>query len=72
MMTAERRHSEIADDAAYSTVEARQRLGGISKQTLRELVRQGRIRVVHAGRRVLVPRSEIIRFLSPDHGDHAA
>ncbi len=61
----------VEDDEAYSTAEARRRLGNISKQTFGELVRQGRIRVVRAGRRVLVPRSSIVAFLS-SNDDSAA
>jgi excisionase family DNA binding protein len=62
---------DTTDDEGYSTTEARRRLGGISKQTLGALVREGKIRVVRAGRRVIVPRSSIVAFLNAND-DHAA
>jgi len=66
MDTAQRRTIEIEDDEGFSTTEARRRLGGISKQTLGGLVREGKIRVVRAGRRVIIPRSSIVQFLNAD------
>jgi excisionase family DNA binding protein len=64
MVMAEALRTAIADDEAYSRGEAQKRLGDISKQTLLELERQGRIRAVRLGRRVVYPRSEIVRLLS--------
>jgi excisionase family DNA binding protein len=34
-------------------------------QTVRQLVREGRLRSVRVGRRVTVPRTEVERFLEP-------
>jgi excisionase family DNA binding protein len=48
---------------AFSTQEFADRLG-IGYQSALRLQRNGTIRTVRAGRRVLVPRSELERFLS--------
>jgi excisionase family DNA binding protein len=61
-----RARQAIEDDEAYSRTEAMRRLGNISKQTFRQLVRSGQLRVRHAGRRILVPRSSIVAFLSDE------
>jgi excisionase family DNA binding protein len=70
MAMAEALRTVIEDDEGYSRDEARKRLGSISKQTLLELERQGRIRAVRLGRRVVYPRSEIVRLLSATDGNH--
>jgi excisionase family DNA binding protein len=62
----QRKRQAIEDDVAYSRTEAQRRLGNISKQTFRQLVRSGQLRVKHAGRRILVPRSSIVAFLSDE------
>ena len=43
-------------------------------QTVRQLLRDGRIRSVRVGRRHVIPRTELERFLSiePQSGDDAA
>jgi excisionase family DNA binding protein len=66
MVMAEALRAVIEDDEAYSRRETQRRLGGISKQTLLELERQGGIRAIRIGRRVLYPRSEIVRLLAAD------
>jgi excisionase family DNA binding protein len=38
----------------------------ISDQTLHKLTKSGTIRTVRAGRRVLIPRAELERFLSAE------
>jgi excisionase family DNA binding protein len=48
---------------AYSTQEFADRLG-IGYQSALRLQKNGTVRVVRVGRRVLVPRSELERFLS--------
>ena len=50
---------------AYSVAEAAEALS-LSKNVVRELVSEGRIRVVRVGRRVLVPRWALDEFLQPD------
>lgn len=47
---------------AYSKVEAAERLG-VGYVTLHRLTKDGTIRTVKAGRRVLIPRLELERFL---------
>lgn len=48
---------------AYSKVEAAERLG-IGYMTIHRLTQDGTIRTVRAGRRVIIPRTELERFLS--------
>jgi excisionase family DNA binding protein len=48
---------------AYSKVEAAERLG-IGYMTIHRLTKNGTIRTVRAGRRVLIPRAELERFLA--------
>ncbi len=53
---------------AYSKSEAAERLG-VSYVTMHErLCKPGIIRTVKAGRRVLIPKSEIERFLKDGNG----
>lgn len=48
----------------YPLREARQLLGGIAHSTAYEMIGEGRLRVVHIGRRVFVPRAEIARIVA--------
>jgi excisionase family DNA binding protein len=48
---------------AYSKDEAAQRLG-VGYMTVHRLTKNGSIRTVRAGARVLIPRSELERFLA--------
>ena len=50
---------------AYSKVEVAERLG-IGYMTIHRLTQDGTIRTVRAGRRVLIPRLELERFLQGD------
>ena len=57
-----------ANRDAYSKSEAAERLG-VSYVTMHErLCKPGIIRTVKAGRRVLIPKSEIERFLKDGNG----
>jgi excisionase family DNA binding protein len=47
------------------TVEQVSRMTSLHPQTVRALIREGRIRHVRVGRRVIVPRTEVDRFLEP-------
>jgi excisionase family DNA binding protein len=47
---------------AYSKVEAAERLG-VGYMTLHRLTKDGTIRTVKAGRRVLIPRDALLEFL---------
>lgn len=53
--------------AAYPLDEARELLGGMSRQHLHNLAERGELRLVRLGRRVLVPASEINRLLEGPH-----
>lgn len=48
---------------AYSKVEVAERLG-VGYMTVHRFTKDGTIRTVRAGRRVLIPRTELERFLS--------
>ncbi len=50
---------------AFSTQEFAERLG-IGYQSALRLQKKGHIRVVRVGRRVLIPRAELERFLAAD------
>ena len=50
---------------AYSKAEVAERLG-IGYMSLHRLTKDGTIRTVRAGRRVLIPRAELERFLSAE------
>jgi len=50
---------------AYSKAEVAERLG-IGDMSLHRLTKDGTIRTVRAGRRVLIPRTELERFLSAE------
>ena len=52
----------ILTRAAYPLEEARQLLGGVTRQHLYNLADRGEIRLVKLGRRTLVPASEIERL----------
>lgn len=63
--------AEMAPDRdAYSIEEAGRRLGGVSQDAIRNAIRGGQLRAVRLGRRVLIPRDEIRRFLA-DRMDRA-
>jgi excisionase family DNA binding protein len=49
---------------AYSKNEAAQRLG-VGYMTVHRLTKNGTIRTVRAGARILIPRTELERFLTP-------
>ncbi len=49
----------------YSKKEVAIRLR-ISNQTLHQLTKSGALRTIRAGRRVLIPKSELERFLSAE------
>ena len=49
---------------AYSKKETAERLG-LGMMTLHRLTKDGTIRTVRAGGRVLIPRTELERFLTP-------
>ncbi len=51
------------DKDAYSKDEAAQRLG-VGYMTIHRLTKNGSIRTVRAGARVLIPKSELERFLA--------
>lgn len=53
-----------AGDRLYNIEEARERLGGISRSALYDLLNAGRLRSVHVGKRRFVPASEITAFIS--------
>lgn len=53
----------------YPIEEARQLIGGVSRATFYELVKSGRIAVVHIGRRTFVEAGEIARFIASLAGD---
>lgn len=55
---------------AYSKVEVAERLG-IGYMTIHRLTQDGTIRTVRAGRRVLIPRAELERFLSAEGKSNA-
>ena len=38
-------------------------IGGIGRDTMYELVRTGRIRCVRVGKKILIPRSELVAFV---------
>jgi excisionase family DNA binding protein len=52
------------DDVLIDPVEARQRLGGISRSTFYELLKAGDIEGVRIGRKRLVVSSSIARFIA--------
>ena len=41
---------------------------GVSERLIRRLIADGAIRVVHLGRRVLIPTSELEELLTPTEG----
>ena len=47
------------------TVQQVARMTSLHPQTVRALIREGRIRHVRVGRRLIVPRTEVERFLEP-------
>ncbi len=54
--------------------EAMERLGGIGRTTLYEMIRQGQIGTVHIGHRVFIPSDEIAAFIDRNRrsgADHA-
>ncbi len=55
--------NEPASLRGYPTIEARQRLGGMSHTKFHELIRDGHLRVIHIGSRIVVPEAEIARIL---------
>ncbi len=59
------------DKDAYSKDEAAQRLG-VGYMTVHRLTKNGSIRTVRAGARVLIPRAELERFLTGDTTRNAA
>ena len=46
-----------------SVSEVRELLGGISRNTVYSLLRQGQIPSVRCGRRILIPRQRLMRWL---------
>jgi len=52
----------IPDRLAFSVSHAASQID-VSKRTFWEMIRQKKIRTVRCGRRVLVPRTELERFL---------
>jgi excisionase family DNA binding protein len=57
-------------DRLQCVAEAAQRLA-VSSLTVRRLMKAGQIKVVHIGRRTLVPSSEIARIIATGCGTHA-
>lgn len=53
----------VPERAAYSIAETMQLLGGCSRGHIYNLIKRGELRVVHLGRRVLIPASEIKRLV---------
>lgn len=51
------------DRDAYTIEEARQRLGGIARQTVYNLIHAGELRSLSIGARRLIPASAIIDFI---------
>ncbi len=49
---------------AFSKAEVQRRLG-VSAVTVHRLIKEGKLNTVRAGRRVLVPRASLERFLEP-------
>ena len=60
-----RRENETSARLAYSVSEAARAMG-VCRNTLIKLVREGRIRVVRAGDRSLIPAASLQAFLGGD------
>jgi excisionase family DNA binding protein len=62
---AQRRHpnKQMPDPAAYSVIQAGAALG-VSRQVIYSLIQGGQLRTVMAGRRRLIPATEVDRFLT--------
>jgi excisionase family DNA binding protein len=54
------------DRAAYGQRDAAALLGDVTRQHVAKMVRDGDIRAVRLGRRVLIPATEIARLLGED------
>jgi len=55
----------------YPVGEAMERLGGLSRTTLYELMKSGRLRSTRIGRRVFISAEEIDRFIKSLHEERA-
>lgn len=64
MYATEDGHTESGAETLHDIPDARMRLGKIAHSTFYELVKDGRIRTVHIGRRAFVPSSEIDRYIA--------
>lgn len=51
---------------AYTIDDARELLGGISRNSIYRLSAAGKLRLIKVGGRTLIPRSEIVRLLEGD------
>jgi excisionase family DNA binding protein len=71
VMAAAARENEGSTKLAYSAAEAGPLLG-LHPQTVRRLVDEGRLQGVRVGRRLLIPRAAIDRFLEQDAASAAA
>ncbi len=58
-----------APERLLSIPEAAQALGGIGRTRLYGEIQAGRLRVIHVGRRVLVPASSIAAYSAPDRAE---
>jgi excisionase family DNA binding protein len=59
--------AEPPEKLAYSTTEAAE-LIGISRTSLYELIRTGRVRPTRLGRRVVIAHAELVRLLEESAG----
>ena len=60
-----RRPRPIVDPLAYG-IEAAAEAMGVSRSTVFEWIRQGKVQSRKIGGRTLIPRSELLRLLEPD------
>jgi excisionase family DNA binding protein len=63
-LRAEAASDSAAPDRLYSIPEAAERMGGIGRSLLYDIIGRGELRVIHAGRRVLVPASSIAAYVA--------
>lgn len=57
--------------AAYLIPEAQKVLGGVSRSSVERAIRDGRLRAVKFGGRVLIPREAIEELLTPTGGERS-
>ena len=57
--------SFVGVPAMLTVSQARQQLGGMARSTLYELIADGRITAISAGRHRLIPKRSLIDYLAP-------